>query len=98
VFCRTQGFWPNAKSAEVTLESCLDPEEFLRPFFAGFGAPVILSRKFLAFGSINDRVAAPVSSYQVVARDLLDKVDDASPQFWLYPHERLGEREPICRR
>ena len=45
-----------------------------------------------------------LGSTQVVARDLLnkrkllDKTEDVSPQPWLlYPHERLGEREPICR-
>ena len=44
------------------------------------------------------RVAEPLGSIQVVARDLLDKLDDASPQVWLrYPHERLGEREPVAR-
>ena len=37
-------------------------------------------------------------SSQVVARDLLDKRDDASPQAWILdPHEGLGEREPLGR-
>ena len=45
-----------------------------------------------------ERVAPPLGSIQVVARDLLDKFDDASPQAWLrYPHECLGEREPVAR-
>ena len=45
-----------------------------------------------------ERAAPPLGSIQVVARDLLDKLDDASPQPWvLYPHERLGEREPVGR-
>src|SRR4029453_13246703 len=40
---------------------------------------------------------SPVSS-QVVACDLPDKLDDASPQpSRLYPHERLSEREPLGR-
>src|SRR5262245_15467955 len=40
---------------------------------------------------------SPVSS-QVVACDLLDKLDYATSQPWLlYPHERLGEREPFGR-
>jgi hypothetical protein len=35
---------------------------------------------------------------KVGACDLLDKLDDASPQRWLlYPHERLSEREPFGR-
>jgi len=39
-----------------------------------------------------------LGSTQVVARDFLDKFDDASPQAWLlYPHERLCEREPVGR-
>ena len=39
-----------------------------------------------------------LSSTQVVARDLLNKVDDASPQPWLrYLHECFGEREPVPR-
>jgi len=34
----------------------------------------------------------------IVARDLLNKVDDALPQSWLrYLHECLGEREPVPR-
>ena len=40
-------------------------------------------------------LTSPVS-FQVVACDLLDKFDDASPQLWLlYPHERLSERERV---
>src|SRR5260221_4074478 len=40
---------------------------------------------------------APLGSTQVVTRDLIDKRDDASPQCrLLYPHKRLGEREPIA--
>src|SRR5882724_6658052 len=48
--------------------------------------------------TLDERVALPLGSYQVAACDLLDKLDDASPQPWLlYPHERLSEREPVGR-
>jgi hypothetical protein len=46
-----------------------------------------------------ERVAQPrFNSIQIVPRELLDKLDDTSPQAWLrYPHEGLGEREPVAR-
>jgi hypothetical protein len=44
------------------------------------------------------RVAEPLGSIQVVARNLLDKRDDASPDLWLlYAHECPREREPFGR-
>jgi hypothetical protein len=44
------------------------------------------------------RVALPLGSYQVVACDLLDKLDEALAQRWLlYPHESPNEREPVGR-
>jgi hypothetical protein len=40
--------------------------------------------------------AQSLGSTQVVARNLLDKMDDTSPHACLlYLHERLGEREPV---
>ena len=48
--------------------------------------------------TLDERLAPPLGSIQVVARDSLDKLDDASPQTYvLYPHECLGEREPVAR-
>jgi hypothetical protein len=45
-----------------------------------------------------EKESRSLGSAQVVARDLLDKLDDASPHAWLlYPHECLGEREPVPR-
>src|SRR5690349_8913594 len=39
-----------------------------------------------------------LGSIQIVAREFLDKLDDASPHPpVLYPHERLGERAPVAR-
>ena len=41
--------------------------------------------------------AQSLASTQIVTRNLLDKVDDTSPQLWLlYLHERLGECEPVA--
>src|SRR5262245_17027768 len=56
-----------------------------------------LAQPRVAFLAGRLRSTSPGSS-QVVACDLLDKLDDASPQHWrFYAHERLDEREPVGR-
>jgi hypothetical protein len=50
-----------------------------------------------ATGMRHEKESRSRGSIQVLARDPLDKLDDALPQIYiLYPRECLGEREPIA--